>query len=94
MKKQALTLAIAAALSAPSALAAQDTSGMRYTSAAEGFYASIRVGYEGGTKEDSKGSLGGGPNHDGFASRIGVRGTNDLGGGLEGFYQWEAGRWY
>ena len=91
MKKQALTLAIAAALSAPSALAAQDTSGMRYTSAAEGFYASIRVGYESGANESAKGALGGGPNDDGFASRIGVRGSNDLGNGLEGFYQWEAG---
>ena len=64
---------------------------MRYTSAAEGFYASIRVGYESGAKENHKGTLGGGPNDDGFASRIGVRGTNDLGNGLEGFYQWEAG---
>ena len=85
MKKQALTLAIAAALSAPSALAAQDTSGMHFTSAAEGFYASIRAVYEDGKKEDSKGII------DNSSSRIGVRGTNDLGGGMEGFYQWEGG---
>ena len=91
MKKQALTLAIAAALSAPSALAAQDTSGMRYTSAAEGFYASIRVVWS------SKGSAQDDFNVDGTDSadigsnwsRFGVRGTNDLGGGLEGFYQYE-----
>ena len=43
MKKQALAIAIASALVAPSAFAAQDTSGMQYTSAAEGFYASIRA---------------------------------------------------
>ena len=86
MKKQALTLAIAAALSAPSALAAQDTSGMRYTSAAEGFYASLRLELNLGseTKDGkTKSDLNGG------TSRIGVRGSNDLGHGLEGFYQWE-----
>ena len=83
MKKQALTLAIAAALSAPSALAAQDTSGMHYTSASEGFYASIRVRYESGPSKDAKGTF------EDSSSRIGVRGTNDLGGGLEGFYQYE-----
>ena len=85
MKKQALTLAIAVALSAPSALAAQDTSGMRYTSASEGFYASIRIRYESkdGGIADGKSRL-----QDAF-SRVGVRGSNDLGGGLEGFYQYE-----
>ena len=83
MKKQALTLAIAAALSAPSALAAQDTSGMRYTSAAEGFYASIRVRLESGASEDAKARF------EDSSSRVGVRGSNDLGGGLEGFYQYE-----
>ena len=83
MKKQALTLAIAAALSAPSALAAQDTSGMHYTSASEGFYASIRVRYDSGTTKKSKGGF------EDSSSRIGVQGTNDLGGGLEGFYRYE-----
>ena len=85
MKKQALTLAIAAALSAPSALAATDTSGMRYTSASEGFYASIRARYESGATGDAKGKI------ENSSSRVGVRGTNDLGGGLEGFYQYEWG---
>ena len=87
MKKQALTLAIAAALSAPSALAAQDDGGMRYTSASEGFYASIRAGWFSG-KEDFK---DGGADVGGVVSRFGVRGSNDLGGGMEGFYQYEAG---
>ena len=85
MKKQALTLAIAAALSAPSALAAQDTSGMHYTSASEGFYASIRARYHSGGHKDDGGDI------QNSSSRIGVGGTNDLGGGLEGFYQWELG---
>ena len=84
MKKKALTLAIAAALSAPASFAATDTSGMRYTSASEGFYASIRAIYETKSEKGGKGNVG----NDG--SRIGIRGTNDMGGGLEGFYQWEA----
>ena len=89
MKKQALTLAIAAALSAPSALAATDTSGMQYTSASEGFYASLRARLDFGSENTKNGKSGAGI--DGNASRIGVRGTNDLGGGMEGFYQWEYG---
>ena len=82
MKKQALAIAIASALVAPSAFAAQDTSGMQYTSAAEGFYASIRaqVDFSNGNND---------ANINGGSSRVGIRGTNDLGGGLEGFYQWE-----
>ncbi|MGI9307284.1 MAG: porin [Gammaproteobacteria bacterium] len=83
MKKQALAIAIASALAAPSAFAAQDTSGMQYTSAAEGFYASLRahLDFSSGTN-DADINAG--------TSRIGLRGTNDLGGGLAGFYQWEA----
>ena len=92
MKKQALTLAIAAALSAPSALAAQDTSGMHYTSAAEGFYASIRVVWssKGSAQDDFTVGKTDGADIGGNWSRFGVRGTNDLGGGMEGFYQYEA----
>ena len=84
MKKKALTLAIAAALSAPASFAAQDDSGMRYTSASEGFYASIRVVYDTKSTKSGKGGFG----NDG--SRVGIRGTNDMGGGLEGFYRWES----
>ena len=84
MKKKALTLAIAAALSAPASFAATDTSGMRYVSAAEGFYASIRVMYQTKAKKNDKGAL----THD--STRFGIRGTNDMGGGLEGFYRYEA----
>ena len=85
MKKQALAIAIASALAAPSAFAAQDTAGMHYTSASEGFYASIRLGWRSVTSDDSDAGIGN------ESSRIGVSGTNDLGGGLEGFYTWEAG---
>ena len=83
MKKKALTLAIAAALSAPASFAATDDSGMRYTSASEGFYASLRVQLQTKTSKTGKASIGN------EGSRMGVRGTSDLGGGLEGFYRWE-----
>ena len=83
MKKQALAIAIASALVAPSAFAAQDTSGMHYTSASEGFYASIRTVFATGGSDNEGSDIGN------STSRIGVRGNNDLGGGLEGFYQWE-----
>jgi predicted porin len=83
--KKAIILAIAGALATPSAFAAEDTSGMLYTSAAEGFYASIRAAYDSGQNEGDTSAIGN------SSSRFGVRGTNDLGGGLEGFYQYEAG---
>ena len=83
MKKKALTLAIAAALSAPASFAATDDSGMRYTSASEGFYGTVTTNYSTKSAKGGKGSFGG-------ETRIGVRGTNDMGGGLEGFYRWEA----
>ena len=82
MKKKALTLAIAAALSAPASFAATDDSGMRYTSASEGFYGTVTTDYSTKSVKGGKGSFGG-------ETRIGVRGTNDMGGGLEGFYRWE-----
>lgn len=85
MKKQLLATAIAGALAAPGAFAAQDTSGMQYTSAAEGFYASIRVRYNSGKNDNA------GADIQNSASRIGVRGSNDLGGGMSGFYQYELG---
>ncbi len=84
MKKQALAIAIASAMVAPSAFAAQDTSGMHFTSASEGFYASLRA-----RLDFSSGNRG--ADIENNSSRFGIRGTNDLGGGLEGFYQWEGG---
>ena len=84
MKKQAIAIAIASALVSPSAFAAQDTSGMQFTSASEGFYASLRslLSFSSGNH---------GADIDASSSRFGIRGSNDLGGGLSGFYQWEAG---
>ncbi len=86
MKKmnKTLAIAIAAAMVSPSAFAAQDTSGMQFTSASEGFYASIRTRLDFSGLGDANASI------DDNSSRIGVRGSNDLGGGLSGFYQWEA----
>ena len=88
MKNKALTLAIAAALSAPASFAATDQSGMRYTSAAEGLYGFVNMRFE--TKKE-KGGKAGFTNTD-TAVRLGVRGTNDMGHGLEGFYRWEIER--
>ena len=86
LNRKLWTAALAVAMTTPSAMAAQDTAGMHYTSAAEGFYASIRVRYvSNGGKKD------GGADIQNSSTRFGVRGTNDLGGGLEGFYQYEAG---
>ena len=85
MNKKLLATAIAGAMIAPSAFAAQDTSGMQYTSAAEGFYASIRARFNSGGTDNAGAEI------QNSTSRFGVRGTNDLGGGLSGFYQYEAG---
>ena len=85
MKKQALAIAIASALVATPSFAAQDTAGMHYTSASEGFYASLRMHLDTGKTSNDTTSLSE------SASRVGLRGSNDLGGGLEGFYQWEGG---
>ena len=46
MKNKALTLAIAAALSAPASFAATDQSGMRYTSASEGLYGFVNMRFQ------------------------------------------------
>ena len=85
MKKQALAIAIASALVATPSFAAQDTSGMHYTSASEGFYASIRARFDTAGTSDDTSSI------ENSSSRIGVSGSNDLGGGLEGFYAWDLG---
>ena len=84
--KKAIILAIAGALATPSAFAAEDTSGMLYTSASEGFYASIRAAYNSGENDGDTARI----SNPAGPSRFGVRGSNDLGGGLEGFYQYEA----
>ena len=85
MKNKALTLAIAAALSAPASFAATDQSGMRYTSASEGLYGFVNMRFE---TKSSKGGKAGFTNTENTV-RLGVRGTNDMGHGLEGSYRWE-----
>ena len=86
LNRKLWTAALAVAMTTPSAMAAQDTAGMHYTSAAEGFYASIRLRYVSNVNKKD-----GGSDIENGSSRFGVRGTNDLGSGLEGFYQYEMG---
>ena len=83
---KALAVVLSGALAfAPAANAALDDSNMAYTSAAEGFYGSLRVQYanteSGGEDNDSS--------VDADLSRLGVRGDIDIGGGLEAFYGFE-----
>ena len=83
---KALAVVLSGALAfAPAANAALDESNMAYTSAAEGFYGSLRVQYanneSGGKNNDSEVEAEG--------SRLGVRGDIDLGGGLGAFYGFE-----
>jgi predicted porin len=82
MKRKALVAAIAGILSAP-AVAAIDDAGMKYTSASEGFYGSIRVPLV--IEDDKDADL----NEGGQSSRMGVRGSVDLGGGLSSTYRYE-----
>ncbi len=86
MKKKILVTAIASALIAPAAFAAEGTDGMTYTSASEGFYGSLRARFDTGNESGDKPTI-----NNGDPSRVGVRGTSDMGNGLTGFYQWEAG---
>ena len=82
---KALAVVLSGALAfAPAANAALDESNMAYTSAAEGFYGSLRVQY---ANNESNGK-----SNDSTVegdSRLGVRGDVDLGGGLEAFYGFE-----
>ena len=87
MKRKILALAIAGALSVPqAAFAARDGDGMEYVSAAEGFYGSLRTRYTStdGKKDNNSKIRGSG-------SRLGVRGTLDVGHGLTGLYRYEFG---
>ncbi len=85
MKKKILVTAIASALIAPAAFAAEGSDGMSYTSASEGFYGTLRARFDTGNKDGDDPVL-----NNGDPSRVGVRGTLDMGNGLTGFYQWEA----
>ncbi|MCH9704893.1 MAG: porin [Proteobacteria bacterium] len=85
MKKKILVTAIASALIAPAAFAAEGSDGMNYTSASEGFYGSLRARFDTGSADNDEPVF-----NNGTTSRVGVRGTLDMGSGLTGFYQWEA----
>lgn len=82
MKRKALVAAIAGILSAP-AVAAIDDAGMKYTSASEGFYGSIRANLR--IEDDKDANLA----NDLESSRLGVQGSVDLGGGMEATYRYE-----
>lgn len=88
MNSKLLTTILAAALCLPQvAFAARDGEGMEYTSAAEGFYGSIRTLY----KSRDNGNRDDGSSIGADYSRLGVRGSLDLGGGLTGIYRYEWG---
>ena len=83
---KALAVVLSGALAfAPAANAALDESNMAYTSAAEGFYGSLRVQYTNKENSDEDNDS----NVEGESSRLGVRGDVDLGGGLAAFYGFE-----
>ena len=83
MKKKMLAAAIASALAVPSAFAAIDDAGMKYTSASEGFYGSFRFALASGEDNDLSTGVEG--------TRLGVQGDVDVGHGYTAFYrlEWE-----
>ena len=84
MKKQILALAIAGALAVPQVgFAAEDDSGMQYTSASEGLFGSLRTRYNSGGKKGDNGKI------EADGSVFGYRGSLDLGNGLTGTYHYE-----
>ena len=84
--KTLVAAAVAAMLAVPASHAAIDDAGMQYTSAAEGFYGSLRMDFTSTAAADAD-SAG----LDVSASRLGVRGTVDLGGGMSAGYNYEFG---
>ena len=86
MKKQLLAVAIAASLAVPQVgFAAEDDSGMQYTSASEGLFGSLRTRYI----SNEKGEKDSGGRIEADGSVFGYRGTLDLGHGLTGIYHYE-----
>ena len=83
LKNKTLALVVASALVMPSALAVEGSDGMHYTSAGEGFYASIRLRFSSGTADGENASVAN------QGSRLGVQGTSEMSHGLEGFYRYE-----
>ena len=74
---------VATALVAPPAFAVEGSDGMHYTSASEGFYASIRARFNSGPNDGDNAQI------QNSSSRLGVQGTSEMSHGLEGFYRYE-----
>ena len=84
MKKQILAIAIAASLAVPQVgFAAEDDSGMQYTSASEGLFGSLRTRYNSGNRKNANAKF------EADGSVFGYRGSLDLGNGLTGTYHYE-----
>ena len=86
IKQKLLALAVAGALAVPQVgFAAEDSTGMRYDSASEGLYGSLRTIYrsKAGNTDDNNGVI------EADSSRFGFKGTADMGGGLTGVYHYE-----
>lgn len=85
MKRKILALLLALSLSLPHAsFAARDGDGMEYVSASEGFYGSLRALFTSNNGDpDTNSEL------KSEFSRLGIRGTHDLGNGLTGLYRYE-----
>ena len=75
---------VATTLACPPAFAVEGTDGMYYTSAAEGFYASIRARFNTGDKDGQNSSV-----VRDAGSRFGLQGTGEMSHGLEAFYRYE-----
>ena len=87
--KTLVAAAVAAMLAVPASHAAIDDAGMQYTSAAEGFYGSLRMDFSSSDKGTPGAADTDSAGLDVSASRLGVRGTVDLGGGLSAGYNYE-----
>ena len=87
--KTLVAAAAAAMLAVPASHAAIDDAGMQYTSAAEGFYGSLRMDFSSSDKSTPGAADTDSAGLDVSASRLGVRGTVDLGGGLSADYRYE-----
>ena len=84
MKKQILAVAIAASLAVPQVgFAAEDDSGMQYTSASEGLFGSLRTRFNTGDTKNANTKI------EADGSVFGYRGSLDLGNGLTGIYHYE-----
>ena len=83
LKNKIIGAIVASALAASPAFAVEGSDGMHYTSASEGFYASIRLRFNSGTTDAANAVI------ENSSSRLGVQGTGEMSHGLEGFYRYE-----